>query len=53
MAGEMVQFPGDTVGMVLNLEEDSVGVAILGDDTHIKEGDQVTRTGPDRLGARG
>jgi F-type H+-transporting ATPase subunit alpha len=31
--------------MVLNLEEDSVGVAILGDDTHIKEGDSVTRTG--------
>jgi len=45
MAGEMVQFPGDIVGMVLNLEEDSVGVAILGEDTHIKEGDQVTRTG--------
>ena len=45
MAGEMVQFPGDTFGMVLNLEEDSVGVAILGEDTHIKEGDTVTRTG--------
>jgi len=45
MAGEMVQFPGDIFGMVLNLEEDSVGVAILGEDTHIKEGDQVTRTG--------
>jgi len=45
MAGEMVQFPGDIFGMVLNLEEDSVGVAILGDDTHIKEGDTVTRTG--------
>ncbi len=45
MAGEMVQFPGDTYGLVLNLEEDSVGVAILGDDTHIKEGDTVTRTG--------
>ena len=45
MAGEMVQFPGDIVGMVLNLEEDSVGVAILGEDTHIKEGDKVTRTG--------
>ncbi len=45
MAGEMVQFPGDIFGMVLNLEEDSVGVAILGADTHIKEGDQVKRTG--------
>lgn len=45
MAGEMVKFPGDIFGMVLNLEEDSVGVAILGADTGIKEGDQVTRTG--------
>jgi len=45
MAGEMVQFPGDIFGMVLNLEEDSVGVAILGEDRHIKEGDQVKRTG--------
>ena len=45
MAGEMVKFPGDILGMVLNLEEDSVGVAILGSDTHIKEGDTVTRTG--------
>jgi F-type H+-transporting ATPase subunit alpha len=45
MAGEMVKFPGDIFGMVLNLEEDSVGVAILGSDTHIKEGDTVTRTG--------
>jgi F-type H+-transporting ATPase subunit alpha len=45
MAGELVKFPGDIFGMVLNLEEDSVGVAIFGDDTHIKEGDQVTRTG--------
>ena len=45
MAGEMVKFPGDIFGMVLNLEEDSVGVAILGVDTHIKEGDTVSRTG--------
>ncbi|MBD3221752.1 F0F1 ATP synthase subunit alpha [bacterium] len=45
MAGELVKFPGDVMGMVLNLEEDSVGVAILGEDTEIKEGDQVTRTG--------
>jgi len=45
MAGELIRFPGDTVGMVLNLEEDSVGAVIFGDDTHIKEGDQVSRTG--------
>jgi F-type H+-transporting ATPase subunit alpha len=45
MAGELVKFPGDIFGMVLNLEEDAVGVAIFGEDTHIKEGDQVTRTG--------
>ncbi len=45
MAGEMVQFPGDIFGIVLNLEEDSVGVAIMGSDTKIKEGDQVKRTG--------
>ncbi len=45
MAGELVKFPGDIMGIVLNLEEDSVGAAIFGDDSHIKEGDQVTRTG--------
>ena len=45
MMGEMVQFPGDIFGIVLNLEEESVGVAIMGADTEIKEGDQVTRTG--------
>jgi len=45
MAGELVKFPGDIFGMVLNLEEDSVGAAIFGEDTEIKEGDQVTRTG--------
>src|SRR5881296_107815 len=44
MAGELLQFPGDVVGMVLNLEEDNVGAVLLGDDTQIKEGDQVTRT---------
>jgi len=44
MAGELIKFPGDIFGMVLNLEENSVGAAIFGDDTHIKEGDQVTRT---------
>jgi F-type H+-transporting ATPase subunit alpha len=45
MAGELIKFPGDIFGIVLNLEENSVGAAIFGDDTHIKEGDQVTRTG--------
>ncbi len=45
MAGELVEFPGHLMGMVLNLEEDSVGVAIFGSDRHIKEGDTVKRTG--------
>ncbi len=45
MAMELLEFPGGILGMVLNLERDNVGVAILGDDTHIKEGDTVKRTG--------
>jgi F-type H+-transporting ATPase subunit alpha len=45
MAGELLEFPGDVRGMVLNLEEDNVGVALLGDDSVIKEGDTVRRTG--------
>jgi F-type H+-transporting ATPase subunit alpha len=45
LAGELVEFPGGIAGMVLNLEEDNVGVAIFGSDTHIHEGDQVKRTG--------
>jgi F-type H+-transporting ATPase subunit alpha len=45
MAGELVTFPGDVQGMVLNLEEDNVGVAIMGDAEHIREGDLVRRTG--------
>jgi F-type H+-transporting ATPase subunit alpha len=44
MAGELLEFPGNTMGMVLNLEEDNVGAAILGDAEHIKEGDVVKRT---------
>jgi F-type H+/Na+-transporting ATPase subunit alpha len=44
-AGEMVEFPGGVVGMALNLEEDNVGVVILGDDRLIREGDIVKRTG--------
>ncbi|SKA89607.1 ATP synthase F1 subcomplex alpha subunit [Paucidesulfovibrio gracilis DSM 16080] len=45
MAMELLEFPGGVKGMVLNLEEDNVGVALLGEDTHIKEGDTVKRTG--------
>ena len=45
MAGELLEFPGDVRGMVLNLEEDNVGVALLGEDQLIKEGDIVRRTG--------
>lgn len=44
MAGELIHFPGDVVGMVLNLEEDSVGAVIFGDFTHLKEGDEVRRS---------
>jgi F-type H+-transporting ATPase subunit alpha len=44
MAGELVEFPGEIFGMVLNLEEGFVGVVIFGDDRHIKEGDLVKRT---------
>ncbi len=45
MAMELLEFPGGILGMVLNLEKDNVGVAILGEDIHIKEGDIVKRTG--------
>jgi len=45
MAMEMLEFPGEIYGLCLNLEEDNVGVAIMGDDTKIKEGDTVKRTG--------
>ena len=45
MAMELLEFPGGILGMVLNLETDNVGVAVLGDVTHIKEGDIVKRTG--------
>ncbi|MDO8580521.1 MAG: F0F1 ATP synthase subunit alpha, partial [Candidatus Omnitrophota bacterium] len=44
MAGELVEFPHKIMGMALNLEEDNVGIAIFGEDTHIREGDQVKRT---------
>jgi F-type H+-transporting ATPase subunit alpha len=45
MAGELVLFPGDIQGMVLNLEEDNVGIAVMGDAHHVREGDLVRRTG--------
>ncbi len=45
MAMELLEFPGGILGMVLNLERDNVGVAVLGEVTHIKEGDIVKRTG--------
>ncbi|APF19777.1 ATP synthase subunit alpha [Caldithrix abyssi DSM 13497] len=45
MAGELVEFPHEVMGMVLNLEEDNVGAILFGEDTLIKEGDQVKRTG--------
>ena len=44
MAGELVQFEGDVYGLVLNLEQDNVGVAILGEATNIREGSPVRRT---------
>lgn len=45
MASELVEFEHDVFGMVLNLEEDNVGVILFGDDTLVKEGDTVKRTG--------
>jgi F-type H+-transporting ATPase subunit alpha len=46
MAGEMVEFPGAGLrGMALNLETDNVGIVIFGDDSRIREGDTVSRTG--------
>jgi F-type H+-transporting ATPase subunit alpha len=44
MAGELLQFPHDVVGMVLNLEQDQIGAVLFGEDTAIKEGDVVKRT---------
>ena len=45
MQGELLQFPGDVYGMVLNLEEDNVGVVLLGSASNIEEGDIVKTTG--------
>src|SRR5919206_857729 len=45
MAGELLSFPHGIAGLAMNLEEDQVGVVLLGDYTEIKEGDEVKRTG--------
>lgn len=45
MQGELLEFPGDVFGMVLNLEEDNVGAVLLGDHKSINEGDLVKTTG--------
>ena len=45
MAGELLEFPGQVMGMVLNLEENNIGAVLLGPDDEIKEGDLVKRTG--------
>lgn len=45
MAGELVEFQGGVMGLVLNLEEDNVGIALFGEDKHVREGDMVKRTG--------
>src|SRR3974377_1951518 len=45
--GEMLEFPGNTFGLALNLEQDSVGAVVLGEYKHLKEGDQVQT--PDRI----
>ena len=45
MQGELLEFPGDVFGMVLNLEEDNVGAVLLGDQVNISEGDTVRMYG--------
>ncbi len=45
MQGEMIEFPGNTFGLALNLERDSVGAVIIGDYQHLSEGDRVSCTG--------
>src|SRR5271157_2808775 len=45
MASELVLFPGDVAGVILNLEEDNVGIALMGEAGHLREGDLVRRTG--------
>src|SRR6476646_3289154 len=45
MAGELIEFPHGVAGIAMNLDEDQVGAVLLGDYTHIQEGDEVKRTG--------
>ncbi|MGH2811445.1 MAG: F0F1 ATP synthase subunit alpha, partial [Actinomycetota bacterium] len=45
MANELLEFPGDLFGLALNLEFDQIGVVVLGDGSHLKEGMAVRRTG--------
>lgn len=45
VAGELVEFESGISGLVLNLEEDNVGIALFGEDTHVQQGDRVKRTG--------
>lgn len=45
MANELLEFPGEVYGIALNLEEDHVGAVLMGDSSHIREGDEVKRTG--------
>ncbi len=45
MVGELIEFSAGVNGLVLNLEDDNVGIAIMGEDVHIREGDLVRRTG--------
>ena len=52
MAGELLTFPHGVAGIAMNLEEDQVGVVLLGEYTEIKEGDEVKRTGPHHECAR-
>ena len=44
MQGELLEFPGEVYGMVMNLEEDNVGVVLLGDSRAVNEGDVVKTT---------
>ena len=43
MAGELVEFPGGLIGVTLNIDEDDLGVVLMGEASHIEEGDPVTR----------
>ena len=53
MAGELLELPHGVMGLAFNLEEDNVGIILLGETSAIKEGDTVKRTGTDHVGAGG